>query len=117
MGIDYSYQIVFSEVLGGIARGAVSMGIGVQTDIATPVLARFGSGELRCEFLVSAIAGDAVFSIAVREPHAGFNVAAIKTKAKMDGGDYLINGTTMWITNSTQAANLCLLIPVTINGT
>lgn len=109
MGLDYSYQIVFSEELGRIASGGVSMGIGVQTDMATPALARFGSDELRREFLAPAIAGDAVFSIAVSEPHAGSDVAAIKTTAKKDGDDYVINGTKMWITNSTQADYLCLL--------
>ncbi|CAA0080304.1 acyl-CoA dehydrogenase family protein [Zhongshania aliphaticivorans] len=109
MGLDYSYQIVFSEELGRIATGGVSMGIGVQTDMATPALARFGSDELRKEFLVPAITGEAVFSIAVSEPHAGSDVAAIKTTAKKDGDDYVINGSKMWITNSTQADYLCLL--------
>ncbi|MFT6579491.1 MAG: citronellyl-CoA dehydrogenase [Zhongshania sp.] len=109
MGLDYSYQIVFSEELGRIATGGVSMGIGVQTDMATPALARFGSDELRKEFLVPAITGEAVFSIAVSEPHAGSDVAAIKTTAKKDGEDYVINGSKMWITNSTQADYLCLL--------
>ena len=109
MGLDYSYQIAFSEQLGLINSGGVSMGIGVQTDMATPALAKFGSDELRKEFLVPAIAGDAVFSIAVSEPHAGSDVAAIKTTAKKDGDDYIINGSKMWITNSTQADFLCLL--------
>jgi citronellyl-CoA dehydrogenase len=109
MGLDYSYQIAFSEQLGLINSGGVSMGIGVQTDMATPALAKFGSDELRKEFLVPAIAGDAVFSIAVSEPHAGSDVAAIKTTAKKDGADYIINGSKMWITNSTQADFLCLL--------
>ena len=109
MGLDYSYQIVFSEELGRIATGGVSMAIGVQTDMATPALARFGSDALRKEFLAPAIAGDAVFSIAVSEPHAGSDVAAIKTTAKKDGDDYIINGSKMWITNSTQADYLCLL--------
>jgi len=85
------------------------MGIGVQTDMATPALARFGSKELCEEFLVPAIAGDAVFSIAVSEPQAGSDVAAIKTTAKKEGDDYVINGSKMWITNSTQADYLCLL--------
>ncbi|MBD2857933.1 acyl-CoA dehydrogenase family protein [Spongiibacter sp. KMU-158] len=109
MGLDYSYQVVFSEELGRVASGGVSMGIGVQTDMATPALAKFGSDELRREFLVPAIAGDAVFSIAVSEPHAGSDVAAIKTTARKDGDDYIINGSKMWITNSTQADYLCLL--------
>mgnify|MGYP002632556898 CR=1 FL=1 len=109
MGLDYSYQIVFSEELGRVRSGGVSMGIGVQTDMATPALAKYGSDALREEFLKPAISGDAVFSIAVSEPHAGSDVSAIKTSARKDGGDYIINGTKMWITNSTQADYLCLL--------
>jgi citronellyl-CoA dehydrogenase len=86
------------------------MGIGVQTDMATPALAKFGSDALRDEFLVPAITGDAVFSIGVSEPSAGSDVAAIKTTARKDGDDYIINGTKMWITNSTQADFICLLV-------
>lgn len=110
MGLDYSYQIVFAEELGRVRSGGVSMGIGVQTDMATPALAKYGSDALREEYLVPAISGDAVFSVAVSEPHAGSDVAAIKTSARKDGDDYIINGTKMWITNSTQADYLCVLV-------
>ncbi len=109
MGLDYSYQIVFSEELGRIGSGGVSMGIGVQTDMATPAMAKFGSDYIKQEFLSKAISGEAVCSIAVSEPHAGSDVANIKTTAVKDGDDYVINGTKMWITNSTQADYLCLL--------
>ncbi|RRR13931.1 acyl-CoA dehydrogenase, partial [Enterobacter hormaechei] len=77
--------------------------------MATPALARFGSKELRDEFLTPAIAGEYVASIAVSEVHAGSDVAAIKTTAKKDGDDYVINGSKMWITNSLQADFFCLL--------
>ncbi|CAH0990554.1 Acyl-CoA dehydrogenase [Sinobacterium norvegicum] len=110
MGLDYSYQIIFSEELGRIRCGGVSMAIGVQTDMATPALARFGSDELRQKYLAKAIRGEAVFSVAVSEPQAGSDVAAIKTTAVKDGDDYVINGTKMWITNATQADYLCLLV-------
>ena len=109
LGLDYSYQIVFSEELGRIQCGGVGMAIGVQTDMATPALAKFGSDELRREFLAPAIAGEYVASIAVSEPGAGSDVAAITTRATRDGADYLINGSKMWITSSTQADFLCLL--------
>ena len=109
MGLDYSYQMIFCEALGLIESGGVGMGIGVQTDMATPALANHGSDALRQEYLVPAIAGDMVFSIAVSEPSAGSDVASIKTAARKDGDDYVINGTKMWITNSTQADVLCLL--------
>ena len=109
MGLDYSYQMAFVEALGTIEAGGVSMGIGVQTDMATPALAKHGSDQLREEFLVPAIKGDVVCSIAVSEPGAGSDVASIKTAARKDGDDYVINGSKMWITNSTQADVLCLL--------
>ena len=109
MGLDYSYQIVFSEELGRINSGGISMAIGVQTDMATPAMAKFGSDYIKEEFLSKAVAGDAVCSIAVSEPHAGSDVAGIKTTAVKDGDDYVINGTKMWITNATQADYLCLL--------
>ncbi len=81
MGLDYSYQIVFAEEMGGAHCGGVPMGVGVQTDMATPALARFGSDELRQEFLAPAISGDMVAAIGVSEPGAGSDVASIKTKA------------------------------------
>lgn len=109
MGLDYSYQLVFSEELGRIQCGGVGMAIGVQTDMATPALAKFGSDALRREFLVPALTGEYVASIAVSEPGAGSDVAAIRTQARKDGADYVIDGSKMWITNSTQADFLCLL--------
>ena len=109
LGLDYSYSIVFAEEMGRIQTGGVGMGIGIQTEMSTPALAKFGSDEVCNEFLVPAISGDAVTSIAVSEPHAGSDVAAIKTEAKKDGDDYVINGTKMWISNSTQADYFCLL--------
>ena len=108
-GLDYSYAMVMAETLGHIKCGGVPMAIGVQTDMATPALARFGSDELRKEFLAPSIAGDYVACIGVSEPGAGSDVAGIRTHAKKDGDDYVINGSKMWITNSLQADWMCLL--------
>ncbi|MBT8150409.1 MAG: acyl-CoA dehydrogenase, partial [Gammaproteobacteria bacterium] len=72
-------------------------------------LARFGSDELRETFLRPAIAGEMIASIAVSEPHAGSDVAAVRTRARSDGDDYVLDGTKMWITNSTQADFFCVL--------
>jgi citronellyl-CoA dehydrogenase len=109
MGLDYSFQLAFIEAMGDIRCGGVPMAIGVQTDMATPALARFGSDELRREFLAPTIAGDRVCSIGVSEPGAGSDVASIKTFARKDGGDYVITGTKMWITSGTQSDWICLL--------
>jgi citronellyl-CoA dehydrogenase len=109
MGLDYSYQMVVTEELGNCNCGAIPMALGVQTDMATPALARWGTDELRKEFLSPAIAGEAVAAIAVSEVSGGSDVAAIKTVARKDGSDYVINGSKMWITNAAQADWLCLL--------
>ncbi|RED34433.1 citronellyl-CoA dehydrogenase [Rhodopseudomonas thermotolerans] len=108
-GLDYSYALMMAEELGAVNCGGVPMAIGVQTDMATPALARFGSDELRKEFLAPSIAGDYVACIGVSEPGAGSDVAGIKTTAKSDGDDYVITGGKMWITNGTQADWICLL--------
>ena len=108
-GLDFSYSLVMAEALGVCACGGVPMAIGVQTDMATPALARFGSDDLRREYLVPTIAGDYVACLGVSEPGGGSDVAAVKTTAKVDGGDYVINGTKMWITNGLKADWCCLL--------
>ncbi|HEX6364042.1 MAG TPA: acyl-CoA dehydrogenase family protein [Albitalea sp.] len=109
-GLDWSYAMVMAETLGHVHCGAVPMAIGVQTDMCTPALARFGSDELRREFLAPAIAGDAVGCIGVSEPGAGSDVAGIRSCARKDGGDYVITGQKMWITNSLQADWMCMLV-------
>ena len=108
-GLDFSYSMVMAEALGACNCGGVPMAIGVQTDMATPALARFGSDELRKEYLAPTIAGDYVACLGVSEPGGGSDVAALKTTAKSDGNDYVINGTKMWITNGLKADWCCLL--------
>jgi citronellyl-CoA dehydrogenase len=110
MGLDYSYEVMFAQALGNCTCGSVPMGIGVQTDMATPALARFGSDELKKEYLAPAIAGEVVVSVAVSEAGAGSDVASIKTTARKQGGDYVINGSKMWITNGTQSDWACMLV-------
>ena len=107
--LDWSYAMVMAETLGHIRCGAVPMAIGVHTDMATPALARFGSDELRREFLAPSIAGDVVACLGVSEVGSGSDVASIRTTAHKQGGDYVINGGKMWITSGTQADWMCLL--------
>jgi citronellyl-CoA dehydrogenase len=109
MGLDWSYGAVVAETLGHVNCGAVPMAIGVQTDMATPALARFGSDAAKEDFLRPSIAGDFVACLGVSEVGSGSDVASIKTTARKDGDDYVINGGKMWTTNGTQADWMCLL--------
>ena len=109
-GLDYSYSLAMAEALGHIHCGGVPMAIGVQTDMCTPALARYGSEELKRQFLAPAIAGDMVGCIGVSEPAAGSDVSGIQSVARKDGDDYVITGQKMWITNSLQADWMCMLV-------
>jgi citronellyl-CoA dehydrogenase len=109
MGLDYSYAIATAEALNHMNCGGIPMAIGVQTDMATPALARFGSDEVRQQFLAPSISGEYVACLGVSEVGAGSDVASIRTQARKDGDDYIINGGKMWTTNGTQADWICLL--------
>ena len=109
-GMDFSYSMVMAEALGYCNCGGIPMAIGVQTDMCTPALARFGSDELKREYLAPSIAGDYVGCVGVSEAGGGSDVAAVKTCARKAGGDYVITGSKMWITNSLQADWCCMLV-------
>lgn len=110
MDLDYSFSVVAAEELGLCRCGGVPMALGVQTDMCTPALARFGSDELREEFLAPSIAGDLVGCVGVSEAVAGSDVARIQTQARSDGDDYVINGSKLWITNGIQGDWMCTLV-------
>jgi citronellyl-CoA dehydrogenase len=109
MGLDYWYELVFLEEIAHIHCGGVPMAIAVQTNMATPAIAEFGSEYLKQTYLVPAIKGDMVAAIAVTEPDAGSDVAALKSFAKKEGDHYILNGSKTFITNGVQADFLTLL--------
>ncbi len=108
-GLDYWYDLVFLEELGHIPALGLPVAITVQTHMATPAIAEFGSEYLKENYLKPSIAGDMVGAIAVTEPNAGSDVAALQTTAVKVGEHYLINGSKLFITNGTQADFFTLL--------
>lgn len=110
LGLDFSYSMVMAEELGAADCGGVPMAIGVQTDMCTPAMNRFGSDHIKRNFLAPAIAGDAVGCVGISEPGCGSDVASIKSSARREGGDYVISGSKMWITNGIKADWCCLLV-------
>ncbi|NXH09755.1 IVD dehydrogenase, partial [Bucco capensis] len=109
LGLDFSYSIAVAEELGSIRCGGIPLAIGVQAGMATPALTRFGSDELKKQFLAPTIAGDLVACVGISEVGAGSDVANIKTRAVRKGDEYVINGGKMWITSGCQADWMCLL--------
>ena len=106
---DLAAGLVFVEELARCGAGAIPMAISVQTDMATPALAEFGTDDQRERWLVPAIAGEKIGAIAITEPDAGSDVAAIRTRAVRDGDVWRVNGRKMFITNGARAHFLTLV--------
>ncbi|MGO9837662.1 MAG: acyl-CoA dehydrogenase family protein [Polyangiaceae bacterium] len=109
-GGDYWFSVAKAEELPRCAAGGVSMGLLVQSDMATPVINDLGTKEQKDEFLAPAIRGEKIVALGVSEPNAGSDVAGIQTVARRDGDDYVINGAKTFITNGTRADFVTLLV-------
>jgi citronellyl-CoA dehydrogenase len=108
-GQDYWFSAAKAEELPHCRMAGVTMGLLVQSDMATPVISDIGTQEQIDEFLKPALAGDKVAALGVSEPAAGSDVAGIRTVAKKDGDDYILNGQKTFITNGTRASFITLL--------
>src|SRR5580658_646389 len=109
-GGDFWFSVVKSEELPRCTMAGVTMGLLVQADMATPVIADLGTKEQIEEFLAPALRGEKIAALGVSEPNAGSDVAGIQTWAKKDGDDYVINGAKTYITNGTRADFVTLLV-------
>src|SRR5262249_36514692 len=108
-GGDLAAGLVFVEELARCGAGAIPMAVSVQTHMATPALAEFGTDEQRERWLAPAIAGTEIGAIALAEPDAGSDVSAIRTAAVRDGDVWRVNGRKMFITNGARAHFLTLV--------
>jgi citronellyl-CoA dehydrogenase len=108
-GGDYWYSVAKAQELPRGRSAGVTMAMLVQSDMATPVIADLGTKEQIAEFLAPALAGEKIASLGVSEPGAGSDVSAIRTHARRDGDDYVINGSKTFITNGTRADFVTLL--------
>ncbi len=109
-GGDYWFSVAKSEELPRCLMAGVTMGLLVQSDMATPVINDLGTKEQKDEFLAPAIRGEKIAALGVSEPNAGSDVAGIQTVARRDGDDYVINGSKTFITNGTRADFVTLLV-------
>jgi alkylation response protein AidB-like acyl-CoA dehydrogenase len=108
-GGDFLSELILCEELYYGANGGLAMGVGVQVDMAMPPILAFGTEEQKQEWAVPAIAGEKLLCLGISEPDAGSDVAAIKTRAVRDGGDWVINGTKTYITNGIRADFIVLV--------
>ena len=102
-GADNLTAVVFQEALSRSTFGGFVVTVLVHTDMAGPHLVRAGTKAQLDRYLRKVIAGELVTAVAVTEPDAGSDVAAIRTRASKvtsaDGAHWVLNGTKMFITN------------------
>ena len=103
-GGTFAHECVVVEEL---ARAGVSFGSGVQSIVARYILA-YGSEQQKHAWLPRMARGELVAAIAMTEPGAGSDLSAIKTTARRDGDEYVINGSKTFITNGWHAGLVCI---------
>lgn len=100
-GADFLYSVIINEELEKI--GSSFIGVGLHNDIATPYLDAYGTEEQKQNWLSKCVTGEAISAIAMTEPGAGSDLAALKTTAKKEGNHYVLNGEKTFITNGIHA--------------
>lgn len=108
-GRDYFSSVIFTEEIARCGCGSIPLAIAVQTDMATPPVAEFGSDYHIEQFVKPALRGEKIGAIGITEPNHGSNVAGIETRAVLDGDEYIINGSKMFITNGLRADFITLV--------
>lgn len=101
-GVDLFHSLIVSEELaragsGGLIAGLMTHGIGLP-----PVIA-LGPDELKARIAPPVLSGDKIIALCVTEPSGGSDVANLKTRAKRDGDDYIVNGEKTLITSGCRA--------------
>jgi citronellyl-CoA dehydrogenase len=108
--LDYWYVVAYAEELARSRNAGLNTAMLVHGEMAIPVIDEIGSEEQKREFLAPAVRGERVAALAISEPDAGSDVAAIRTTARREGGDLVVNGSKMWITNGARADFLTMAV-------
>jgi acyl-CoA dehydrogenase len=102
-GGDSVHGAVFAEEMARCGSGGVSAGIGGHVGIAMPPILKFGTEEQKQRWIVPGLKGEKIGALAITEPGAGSDVASLKTFARRENGEYLVNGSKTFITNGVRA--------------
>lgn len=113
-GGDYLYSVVLAEEMVYSGCGGLNMGLGVHTDMVLPTILKFGTEEQKQKYVRQGVEGKMIACLGITEPDSGSDVQSIRTFARRDGDDYVINGSKIYITNGVRA-DFCLLVCKTEN--
>ena len=99
---DYRFNAVLGEELAKFTAAASSC-LGIHADCVAPYLVDLGTQEQKERWLPDFCSGELITAIAMTEPSGGSDLAALKSAAVRDGGDWILNGSKTFITNGYQA--------------
>src|ERR1700758_3859942 len=97
LGLDYLFDVVVFEELWRV--GASGPGFLIHTDLVATYIPSFGTEEQKRRWLPKMVRGEAIGSLGMTEPHAGSDLKAVRTQAKRHGGEFVINGQKVFISN------------------
>lgn len=100
---DALTNLVFAEALSQSTFAGFIITVLVHTDMASPHLHHAGTPEQKAKYMPRITAGDCISAVGISEPGAGSDVAGIRTSARREGDEWVINGTKMFITNGVHA--------------
>ena len=103
-GADAMTNLVFAEALSQSTFGGFIITALVHTDMASPHLHHAGTPEQKARYMPGVIRGDTITAVGISEPGAGSDVSGIRTTARREGDEWVINGTKMFITNGVFAS-------------
>jgi acyl-CoA dehydrogenase len=102
-GADALTSLVFAEALSRTTFGGFAVTVLVHTDMASPHLMHAGSPQQLQRYLPKVISGELITAVAITEPDAGSDVKAIRTRARRERRQWVLNGSKMFITNGVHA--------------
>ena len=101
-GIDPFHRLLTSMEMGRMGAGGIGASL-MTHGIGLPPILAIGSEEMKQRIAPTVLAGDKIIALGITEPSGGSDVAAIKTRAVLDGDDYVVNGSKMFITSGMRA--------------
>lgn len=100
---DALTNLVFAEALSQSTFAGFIITVLVHTDMASPHLHHAGTAEQKARYMPRITAGECITAVGISEPGAGSDVAGIRTTARREGDQWVLNGTKMFITNGVHA--------------
>ena len=100
---DALTNLVFAEALSQSTFAGFIITVLVHTDMASPHLHHAGTPAQKARYLPGVTSGELITAVGISEPGAGSDVAGIRTHARREGDEWVINGTKMFITNGVHA--------------